>query len=191
MVLGAGHDVERDRPAVAPAERDDLLGVDLEQARRGDRPDRERSLRPFEAQPRARAAGHEDDADLARGQRVGPDPAGAGASAPARRRSGAAGRPRSAGPARRAGPSPARPCTSSAISRSSCSKSIARDLGRQPRSLVRRPAPPTTAGGVSVHADSGARRGPGRETSRAKLLGTERAARDPTRAHADSTQNSS
>ena len=40
-----------------PAQRHDLLGVDLEQARGGDRADRVRPLRPVEAEPRARAAG--------------------------------------------------------------------------------------------------------------------------------------
>ena len=77
MVLGAGHDVERHRPAVPAAQRDDLLGVDLEQAGGRDRADRVGPLGPVEAQPGARPARHHDHADLARRQGVGADPGGA------------------------------------------------------------------------------------------------------------------
>ena len=40
------------------------------------RPDGEGPLRAFESEARARTAGHENDAHLARGHRVGPDPGG-------------------------------------------------------------------------------------------------------------------
>ena len=73
VVLGAGHDVERQRPAMPAPQRDDLLGVDLEQAGRGDRADRKGPLGTLEAQPGARTAGDQDHADLAGGQRLGPD----------------------------------------------------------------------------------------------------------------------
>ena len=131
-------------PAVAAAQGDDLLGVDLEQARRRNRADREGPFGSLEAQPRARAAGDQDDADLARGQRIGPDSAGAPPDHPLAvglrqpddldrldpvRVPAAADRDRSA-PTRRS-------------SRSSCSKSIARDLGRQTRlaCLIQLPPP--------------------------------------------------
>ena len=93
-------------------------------------------LGPSKPEPRARPAGHQDDPDLARGQRVG-----ARCRWPRRhtRRSPSVWGSRttsigwtSSGAAAAAG----FPCTSSAISRSSRSKSIARDLGRQPRPRV-------------------------------------------------------
>ena len=68
VVLGAGHDVERDRPAVAAGEGDDLLGVDLEQAGGRDRADRVGPLRAVEPEPGARAARDDHHGDLAGGQ---------------------------------------------------------------------------------------------------------------------------
>ena len=73
VVLRAGHDVQGECLAVAPAHGDDLLGVNLEQAGLRDRADGEGSLGAVEAQPRTRAAGDEDHANLARGQRAGAD----------------------------------------------------------------------------------------------------------------------
>ena len=72
VVLGAGHDVERQRGAVSPAERDDLLGVELEQARGRDGADRVRPLRAVKPEPRPRAPRHEHHPDLARRQHRGP-----------------------------------------------------------------------------------------------------------------------
>ena len=74
VVLGAGHDVERDDMPVTTSQGDDLLGVDLEQACRGDRPDRKGPFGPLESQASPGSAGHEDHTHLARGDRVGPDP---------------------------------------------------------------------------------------------------------------------
>ena len=65
VVLGAGHDVERDRPAVAAAEGEDLLAVDLEEGRARDRADRVGPLRAVEPQPGPLAARDDDDGDLA------------------------------------------------------------------------------------------------------------------------------
>ncbi len=73
VVLGAGHDVQGDPVPMAPGQRQDFFGVDLEERRRGDRADREGALGPLEPEPGARAAGDQDHADLARGDGVGTD----------------------------------------------------------------------------------------------------------------------
>ena len=62
---------------MAARQRDDLLGVDLEEAGGGDRADREGALGAFEAQAGPRAAGHQDHADLAGRQGIRADPRGA------------------------------------------------------------------------------------------------------------------
>ena len=61
----AGHDVPRQRAAVAPARGQDALGVDLEERTAGDRADGKSPLRRVEPQPRALAAGDHDRGDLA------------------------------------------------------------------------------------------------------------------------------
>ena len=66
---GAGHQIERNPHAVAPRGGHDLLDVNLEERFVRDRPDGEHALRMIEAQPRPLSAGHENDAELARGQR--------------------------------------------------------------------------------------------------------------------------
>ena len=166
VVLGAGHDVQRQGPSEAAAQRDDLLGVDLEQARRGDRPDGKGPLGPFESQASARTAGDEDDADLAGGEGVGPDPAGPApghALAVGLRQADDVDRPNPLGRRGRCrvsehqlGDQPVEPVE---IDRG--------DLGRQPRSRDLRSARPTSAGGAPVHDVQAARARPGRETSRA------------------------
>ncbi len=159
---------------------DDLLGMDLKQAGRRDRADRKSAFRALEAQPGARAAGDQDDADLAGGQRIGPHP-------PARRRDHALAvglrqpdhldrlhplRLRNRRPHRRA---PARRSAGRAARNRSTRLPPPAELAR-PRS-----GRPTIARGGFARAGSSDRRGRGRETSRAKLLRTVQAARDPTR----------
>ena len=145
-------------------QRDDLLGVDLEQAGRGDRPDRERPLRPVEAQAGARAAGHQDDADLARGHRVGADPRGPSQRHPLAVGLRQAGPPRSARPGRAGGAAPPR----RAPGRRSAVRAARNRSTRPPPPAAhagRRPARPTTAGGGPDHAVPGVRPAPLRGTS--------------------------
>ena len=68
VVLGTGHDVERQRLAVAPAQGHDLLGVDLEEAGRRDGADRVRPLGAVEPEPGPGAPGDQHHAHLARRQ---------------------------------------------------------------------------------------------------------------------------
>ncbi len=73
VVFGTRHDVQRQRAAVAASQGDNLLGMDLEQAGRGDRADGKGSLGALEAQPRARSAGDHDQSHLAGRQHPGAD----------------------------------------------------------------------------------------------------------------------
>ena len=82
VVFRACHDIERNRSPMAPSQRDDLLGMDLKEARRRDRPDRECSLRSLKAEPRSRSAGDQDDPDFAGCQCVGAQAAGAATDHP-------------------------------------------------------------------------------------------------------------
>src|SRR5579864_801099 len=70
VILGAGHDVERQVMAVSASQRDDLLGVDLEEAGARDRADGERALGSVESEPGARPARDQDDRDLAPPKRL-------------------------------------------------------------------------------------------------------------------------
>jgi len=65
MVLRARHDVEGGRLAVPPADRHDLLGMNLEEAGGGDRPDRVGPLGTVEAEARAEPPRDDHDGDLA------------------------------------------------------------------------------------------------------------------------------
>ena len=68
----AGHQVQGNPRAVASARGDDLLDVDLKQRLSRHRPDRKHALGVVEPEPRRLPSGHEDHADLARRERLGP-----------------------------------------------------------------------------------------------------------------------
>ena len=70
VVLRARHHVQGNRDAVAPPERDHLLGVDLKQRPVGDGADRVAALRAVEAEARALPAGDDHDRHLPRRQRT-------------------------------------------------------------------------------------------------------------------------
>ena len=65
VVFSAGHDVEGQGRVVAPAQREHLFRVDLEQALARERPDGIRPLRAFKAQAGPLAARDQDDGHLA------------------------------------------------------------------------------------------------------------------------------
>jgi hypothetical protein len=65
VILGARHHVQGGRLAVSPADGHDLLGVDLEEAGGGDRPDRVRPLGAVEAEAGAETPRDDHDRDLA------------------------------------------------------------------------------------------------------------------------------
>ena len=164
VVLGAGHDVERQRLAVPPAQGDDLLGVDLEQAGRRDRADREGPLGSVEAQPGARAAGDQDHADLARRQRVGADLGGVPPRHPLAVGLRQPRSPRSAGPARRPRPRPARRAPARRSTDRAARRSIAAISPRSRAcSVGRQVAPPREQVPLTVPV-AGVRPGSGPET---------------------------